>query len=174
MKKVFLLSLMVLLFLASKGFANRAEAVFSASDRDRIQLIIDGKLVNETPQRQVYIQDRPGRHTIEIKVYNHWGRLQFVHRERIVVKPNSRNTFLLQVHPYGNVRLVQNTKIVPARAAPSKIPKPIKHHVPMVTFLDTRELLSLQGNKGILKLPSGEALPVSSPTSSQQGQLLQA
>lgn len=172
MKKVFLFSLMALLFLAAKGFANRVEAVFSASDRDRIQLIIDGQLVNETPQRQVYVQDRPGRHSIEIKVFNQWGRLQFVHNDQILVKPNSQNTFLLQVHPYGNVRLVQNTKTVPAKAAPARIPKPIKHHVPMVTFLDTQELRSRQ--KAITSQPSGRALYDATQKNLQQGQWLQS
>lgn len=136
MKNVQLFAFIALLLLSGQAFASRAEAVFSAPDRDRIQLFMDGKLVNETPQQRVYVQNYPGRHSVEIKVYNQWGRLQFVHNDRIVVKPNSRNTFLLQVNPYGNARLVQNTKILPVKAAPAKVPKPIKYYVPMVTFLD--------------------------------------
>lgn len=136
MKNVKLFALIALLLFSGKVFASRAEAVFSAPDRNRIQLFIDGKQVNETPQQRVYVQNYPGRHSVEIKVYNPWGRLQFVHNDRIVVKPNSHNTFLLQVNPYGNARLIQNTKTLPVKAAPAKVPKPIKHHVPMVTFLE--------------------------------------
>lgn len=153
MKKVFLFSFLAFLLLASKGFASQAEAMFSASDRDRIQVIIDGRLVNETPLRQVYVQDRPGRHMVEIKVFNSWGRLQFVHSDRIVVKPNSQNTFLLQVHAYGNVRLVQQTKSIPAKVAPTKVPKPIKHHVPMIAYLDAgRSLQHRNATPGHVKI----------------------
>lgn len=153
MKNVQLFALITLLFFSGKIFASRAESVFAAPDRDRIQLFIDGKLVNETPQRQVYVQNYPGRHSVEIKVYNQWGRLRFVHNDRIVVKPNSHNTFLLQVNPYGNARLVQNTKALPIKATLAKVPKPIKHHVPMVTFLDKPVTGSKQHS---LNYPSAE------------------
>lgn len=136
MKNVHLFALIALLLFSEKVFASRAEAVFSASDLDRIELFINGKQVNEIPQQRVYLQNYPGRHKVEIKVYNQWGRLRFIHNDLILVKPNSQNTFLLQVNAYGNARLVQNTKILPVKAAPAKVPKPIKHYVPKVTFFE--------------------------------------
>lgn len=157
MKKMLLCSIIALLLLPTKGFASRTEAIFTAADKNRIQLIIHGKLVNETPQRHVFIQDRPGRHNVEIRVFNRWGRLQFIHTDWIVVKPNSKNTFLLQVHAYGNVRLVQQSRTVPAKSAATKVPKPIKHHVPMVTFIEVQERYDRPGTR--FSQPADKACP---------------
>lgn len=170
MKKMSLFYFVVLLMLTAKAYASSAEAVFSVSDKDRIQVIIDGRLANETPQRQVYIQDRPGRHTIEIKVFNYWGRLQFIHHDRILVKPNSRNTFILQVHPYGNARLVQQTKTVPVKAVTPRVPKPIKHHVPMIASLGIPEFKILQ--ETMIYPPSDQAQSATAQKSLQHIQWL--
>lgn len=152
MKRIYIFPLAVLLMLSTQLYASHAEAIFSASERNYIQVIMNGRLVNEIPAQQVFVQDRPGRHGVEIKVFNQWGRLQFIHKDRIMVKPNSRNNFILQVYPYHHVKLIQQGKaIIPARVSP-KAPKPMRSYRPLIARLSTQEFRSLQHQ--LLYLPT--------------------
>lgn len=152
MKILWIFPLAVMLLLAPAVYAGQAETLFSASERDPIQLVMNGKMVNEIPTQQVYVQERPGRHVVEIKVFTRGGRLQFIHKARILVKPNTRNNFILQTHPYGNVRLVQQSKTIIQRSVAPKVPKPIRHPRPLVAQLSQQELWQLQ--EALLYQPS--------------------
>jgi hypothetical protein len=145
MKNNYLFLVTVLLMLSTDLYASHAEAVFSALDRNYIQISLNGKLVNDIPSRQVFVQDRPGRHGVEIKVFNQWGRLQYVHQDRILVNPNSRHNFILQVNPYGHARLVQQRISIKPAMAP-KAPKPLRSHRPLVADLSSQEFRILHQN----------------------------
>ena len=106
MKKITFLPLAICIFLVQNALAAPAEAVFSTTFKDKIQLVIDGKIVNRYPERNVYIKGRPGMHSVQIHVFNQWGRIKFTHHDRIHFHPHSQHQFLLEVDPYRGSRLI--------------------------------------------------------------------
>lgn len=110
MKKIIFLPLAICIFLVQDALAAPAEAVFSTSFKDRIQVVIDGQLVNRTPARNVYIKGRPGMHRVNIHVFNRWGRLKFTHTDRIHFHPHSQHQYLLKIDPFRGSHLIQNTR----------------------------------------------------------------
>lgn len=145
MKKLILLSIAGLLLLVQDVLAAPAEAIFSSSYSDRIQVTINGDLINAKPAQNVYVKSRPGLHQVRIRVFNQWGRLKFTHHDQIHVRPHSQNRFLLETHPFGGSKLVQLQK-APVKKPPHQAQKskPIRHHIPRTALMNDQEFHQLQ------------------------------
>lgn len=145
MKKLIFLSIAGLLLLVQDVRAAPAEAIFSASYSDRIQVVLNGTLINAQPAQNVYIKSMPGMHQVRIRVFNQWGRLKFTHHDQVQVLPRRQNRFLLETHPYGGSKLVQIKK-APVRKTSPQVHnmKPIRHHMPRTALLSDQEFHHLQ------------------------------
>ena len=107
MKQLIILLLAAFTFLAQEAKAAPAEAVFLAARSERIQLIVDGHLINSIPLREVYVKNRPGKHRVHIRVYDPWGRVKMVFTDKVLLRPYRPNNFLLQSHPFKGGRLLR-------------------------------------------------------------------
>lgn len=107
MKKISILCLSILLLFATDGFSKKAELRFRTPGYDRIQLIINGRLVNRQPAEEIHILERPGRHRINIRVFTRRGRLKFEHHDQLHIRPHSTNGFVLAPDPYRGSRLLK-------------------------------------------------------------------
>ena len=85
--------------------ADRAEARFQAFEGQSIQVIVNGKLINELPISMVKVKEKPGSHQVTVKVFNRYGRVQWVHQERIVVKAGYINSYTVSYHSRHGTQL---------------------------------------------------------------------
>lgn len=72
MKKEFIV-LASLLLLGVSANAYRAAATFIANQGNNIQIIIDGKVMNQEPKNRVSIIGRPGEHEVSINFFDELG-----------------------------------------------------------------------------------------------------
>ncbi|WP_160164103.1 DUF4476 domain-containing protein [Nafulsella turpanensis] len=107
MKKIIVFLFTGIMLLAQEVVAAPAEARFMASKNERIQLIIDGDLINLTPLSEVYIRERPGKHRVHIKVFDRWGRVKMIYTDEVLLRPHSRNSFILKTHPFKGSSLLR-------------------------------------------------------------------
>lgn len=147
MKKIIFLPLAVSIFLIHDAMAASAEAVFSTTFKERIQVVIDGKVVNPNPARNVYIKSRPGMHSVHIYVINQWGRIKFTHSDRVHFHPHSQHQYLLEVDRYRGSHLVLITKPHSPdyyRRAPHNPPTPHYPRHSRLRLLSDNEFFRLQ------------------------------
>ena len=107
MKKIFIILFAAIALLAQEGKAAPAEAIFLASSSERIQLVVDGSLINSIPLREVYLKNRSGKHRVHIRVFDCWGRVKLVYTDKVILRPHRQNNFLLQLHPYKGQKLLR-------------------------------------------------------------------
>lgn len=150
MKTFTLLFFTIGFFISTAALAKGAELRFQSASHERIQLIINGRLVNKYPAEEVYVQERPGRHRIKLRVFNRVGRLKLEHYDQIHVRPHTKNGFVLESHPYHGSRLLQ-LNYTPIHERPvlrnPKAPKPYKPRLTIISdedFFRLKDVLSLQ------------------------------
>lgn len=152
MKIFSILCLPILLFFATDGFSKKAELRFRTAGYERIQLIINGRLVNRQPAEEIHLLERPGRHQVKIRVFTRRGRLKFEHHDQLHIRPHTTNGFVLESDSYRGSRLL---KIQPA-ARPNRpvLRKPggtihSKPHAPLLRdeeFFRIKDAVSLRSS----------------------------
>ena len=181
MKKMIFLPIAICIFLIQNVLAAPAEAVFSTTFKEKIQVVVDGQIVNRYPERNVYIIGRPGMHSVQIHVFNQWGRIKFTHHDRIHFHPHSQHQFLLEVDPYRGSRLIHlKNSHTPQyrRRLPQAPPAPYyPRHAPLKLMSDNdyfllQERLSSQPNDQKRMMLAKRALKNSLITSEDVKELL--
>ena len=80
--------------MMGEAMAGVAAATFKTKGRgQKIQVIIDKKVINAEPKSTVNIKGSGGLHHVKIRVFK--GRKQFTTREQIRIKPGYKNEFLI-------------------------------------------------------------------------------
>lgn len=145
MKKILVLLIAGLMMMAQGAQAAPAEALFTTSRQDRILVFLNNRPVNQIPARKVYITGIPGVHRVQIRVYSPSGRLKFVHQDKILIRSNIRNHFILETHPFRGSRLISLSK--PERLERKRVPsnglRPIPHPAPQATLMSNEEFQQL-------------------------------
>lgn len=148
MKKIIILLLAGFTLLAKEAFAAPAEAVFFSSRQDRILLFLNNQPINRAPAQKVLVRGRAGIHNVQIRVYNQWGRLKFVHHDKIFIRSNTRNKFLLETHPFGGSKLVNLSRKEKGKGkrVPYNSHRPIRHPAPKIAMMNDGEFQQLMNH----------------------------
>ncbi len=156
MKKFSIFCLTALLLFATAAMAKQTELRFRAAGKERIQVVLDGKLINRVPAEEIYIKERPGLHKVAVRVYNRRGRLKLEHFEQLHIRPHSKNDFVLESDPYKGSRLL---KLVydnrPERPVLRSHKKAVPAYRPRITTINDEEFFRLKD--AINFQPSDEA-----------------
>jgi hypothetical protein len=137
-------------FFVSAAVAKQAELHFRAASHERIQLIMNGRLINRLPAEEIYIKEHPGLHKVVLRVFNRRGRLKFEHFEQLHIRPHTKNGFMLEAHPYKGSRLLRKVYAAkPGRPVLRKHKAANHYRSPLATisdeeFFSLKDVLSLQ------------------------------
>lgn len=97
MKKRSLLMIGLLLIIGD-AMAEMAAATFRAADEgQKIQVIIDKKIINSEPKNVVKIKGAGGVHQVKIRVFN--GPKQFSTKEQLRIRVGYKNEFIVFLNP---------------------------------------------------------------------------
>ncbi|UII28081.1 DUF4476 domain-containing protein [Fulvivirga maritima] len=92
MKKVALL-IVFTAFIAGSALAEKAAATFRTDKGEKIQVIINNKVINHQPKSIVKVQGGGGLLNVQIKVYNNHNTLTL--RDRLDIKPGFKSDFVI-------------------------------------------------------------------------------
>ena len=99
--------LIVSICTASGAWAMQAAAKFSTSAGEKIQVYLNGKMINKSPKSVVYIKGRPGVHKVRIKVYNQAGNFKYSYLDWVSVTSGFRTEFTLSKEKHRSIKLKQ-------------------------------------------------------------------
>ena len=99
--------LMIFFFSGQSLWAMQAAARFSAVSGEKIQVYINGKLINRSPKSVVYIRGKPGVHKVRIKVYNRDGCFKYSYLDWVSVVSGFRTEFTLSKEKHQSIKLKQ-------------------------------------------------------------------
>lgn len=155
MKPLHLLCFITLLFFATDALAKKAELRFRAAGNERIQLIMNGRLINRIPAEEIHVQERPGVHRVLVRVYSRRGRLKFEHQEQLHVRPHSMNAFVLESHPYRGSRLLKLHEVVAPERPVLRKPKAPARYNPGTSLIEDEAFFRLKD--ALERQPTDEA-----------------
>lgn len=144
MKTLSILCLPIFLLFTTGAFAKKAELRFRAANYERIQLIINGRLVNRQPAEEIHILERPGRHRVKIRVFSRRGRLKFEHYDQLHVRPHTTNGFILEADPYRGSRLLKVQPAIPPNRPVLRNPKKPAYLNPSARILQDEEFFRVK------------------------------
>ena len=99
--------LFISLCSVSGVWAMQAAAKFSSATGEKIQVFIDGKMINKSPKSVVYIKGRPGVHKVRIKVYHRDGNFKYSYLDWVSVVSGFRTEFILSKEKHQSIKLKQ-------------------------------------------------------------------
>ena len=104
MKKL-MLGFLVWVVTITGAKANGAVARFKAANGQRIQVRLDGKVMNKLPKAAVKIIGKPGTREVTITVFNQRGKVQWIHKDRIAVKAGYICDYIVSFHSKHGTQL---------------------------------------------------------------------
>lgn len=130
MKNGFKLCLLFFFLLSGAALAGQAELQFHTSGQERIQLLINGRLVNRSPATLIRIRERPGMHRLTIRVFNRRGFFKQELHEKVRIRPHSSSQFMVESHPYKGSRLLKLSSPVVRERAVRRLPPEVRRPYP--------------------------------------------
>ena len=110
-----------LLAICYQVSAYKAAATFVALEGSQIQIIIDGKVINEQPKPKVSIIGRPGLHTIDIRIYDIDGNCNWEQEDCIQLNPGYKTHY--KVYRDDGIPTLERQKMEPYSSKKLKNPE---------------------------------------------------
>ncbi len=100
MERFFVLFIFVMV-LNSESVARRSVIMFSSELGDKIQVLVEGKLINKKPKSIVKINSLAGPKEFQVNVYDEAGFLQNEHCEVLHIKSDFKSHYMLSCNEEG-------------------------------------------------------------------------
>lgn len=149
MRNVSKLCLVFLLLLSSSSFAGQAELQFNTAGYERIQVLINGRLLNHSPVTNLSVRERPGMHRLKVRVFNRRGMLRQELYEKLHIRPHTRNQFIVESHPYKGSRLVRLSKPIESDRPVLRMPEPHRRYKPRLTLISDEAYFRLKDSMSL-------------------------
>ncbi|MTI19883.1 hypothetical protein E1176_02505 [Fulvivirga sp. RKSG066] len=101
------LSLLAGLILQSTIVFGLATASFETKENYALQIVVNGKVINDIPKKRVKIKGGKGSHDLLIKVYDEAGCLTYEHQDIVFFTPGFQSDFSFYLLPENCIEFEQ-------------------------------------------------------------------